>query len=161
MYAASCRSTAEHSPSARARLMAGHCRLPGHHELPAGWLFLPRQSAGPNHWGSEMTDSTETCPHGPRLLNEGIGRNGRPYRGLFCPRRTCPPEWQAPWKVETPEAVAYSAAIKAAKATCTEVTAEARRVRDQAIAEAKAVYELATGKNVGKTVSTQGDRPPY
>jgi hypothetical protein len=99
-----------------------------------------------------MNDSsTERCPHGQRILKEGIGRNGRPYRGRFCPGRTCPPEWEPPTKVETPEAVAYSAAIKAAKATCTEAITEARRLSDQAIAAAKAAFDLATGK----------DAPPF
>ena len=126
--------------------MAGRgARLGRHHELPAS-RSLSSWLAGPNFLPEdEMNDNDKRCVHGQRTLREGIGRNGKPYRGFFCPSRTCLPEWEAPTKVETPEAVAYSAAIKAAKAACTEAIAEARRVRNLAISEAKAVFALAPG----------------
>jgi hypothetical protein len=41
----------------------------------------------------KLEPSAPHCAHGQRVDKEGISGGGRPYRGLFCPNRVCPPEW--------------------------------------------------------------------
>lgn len=35
------------------------------------------------------------CQHGPMIRKSGIGKNGKPYVGWFCPAndKTCPAKW--------------------------------------------------------------------
>jgi hypothetical protein len=60
--------------------------------------------AGPAPWdtpadpfGSSTTAPAPACEHGPRLWKEGTSKQGKPWKGWFCPNRDrnnqCKPQW--------------------------------------------------------------------